>query len=40
LAIALLAEIVLFAVVSMTTAFDVRQSTTWTKKIVHVGESL
>ena len=40
LAIAILAEIVLFAVVSMTTAFDVRQSTTWTKKIVHVGESL
>src|SRR5215468_1727904 len=39
LAIALLAQIVLFAVASMTITFDVRQSTTWTKKIVHGGDS-
>jgi hypothetical protein len=39
LATAVLALIILFAIVSMTIAVDVLQSTSWTKKVVHVSDS-
>ena len=40
LAATVLALIVLFAVVGMAIALDVRQSTPWIKKIVHESDSL